>query len=102
MTQLDISNVIPLGFKMSMEPFMSSDFGVTEQGFIDGCIFKNIPIQFLAYVQKRLKGQASTGMYFRYRFRGPRFDMHKGHTTKVHANRFSVYHSTKQFHYRYR
>jgi len=58
--------------------------------------YKNIPIVFLKDVQARFrKTPRPAGFYYRFRFRGPRFDTHKGHTTKANANRFSVYLCTR-------
>lgn len=90
MNYFDITRISPLGVDL---PSNINAFRTHPR--VQCSTYKNIPIQFLKETQDRLRKTCPKGYTIRYRFRGPRYDFTRAHTTKANANRFSVYYYRK-------
>jgi CRISPR/Cas system-associated protein Cas5 (RAMP superfamily) len=51
-------------------------------------LYKSIPIKYLDRVRIMLK---NTGIKFRVKFRGPRYDLQRGTCLKANAHSFAIY-----------
>lgn len=56
---------------------------------IDVSCYKDIPIKYRDLVRKIIKSH--TKRKFAFRYRGPRYDVHRAFTKLEDANRFAVY-----------
>ena len=54
----------------------------------ESSLYKGIPIKYLERVKTMLK---NTGLKFRVKFRGPRYDHQRGTCLKANARSFAVY-----------
>ena len=54
----------------------------------EASLFKSIPIGYIEQVRTMLK---NTGLKFRVKFRGPRYDHQRGTCLKANARAFAVY-----------